>query len=124
MKKEKILLVVCALIFLCGIIGSASALSKTDSQMVEILQDGTVLYRIDLSTRTETETLVIAYHGSTNTVLIENGRICISHADCPDKTCVNMGYLESKSLPIVCLPNHLVIQFADENGGQLDGIVN
>lgn len=32
-------------------------------------------------------------------------------ADCPDHTCINSGWLED--LPIVCLPNKLVIEFAD-----------
>ncbi|MBQ2093605.1 MAG: NusG domain II-containing protein, partial [Ruminococcus sp.] len=40
-------------------------------------------------------------------------------AECPDKTCVNMGWLSSASMPIVCLPNHLVIEFA---AGYEDGV--
>jgi hypothetical protein len=45
--------------------------------------------------------------------LIEDGEICVSSAECPDKTCVKMGKLRSESLPIVCLPNHLIIRFAE-----------
>lgn len=42
-------------------------------------------------------------------------------AECPDHTCINMGWLDSAA-PIVCLPNRLVIRFAgaDDN---LDVIV-
>ena len=33
------------------------------------------------------------------------------YADCPDQTCVEMGYLEN--LPIVCLPNYLTISYSE-----------
>ena len=105
------------------ILGSVLVLQKSESSIVEIVQDGEVLYRLDLLAYKESETIEIEYNGGKNTVLIENGKICMSHADCPDQTCVKMGWLESSALPIVCLPHHLVIQFADHND-TVDGVVN
>lgn len=123
MKNIKIWFVLLAVILAIGIIGSVLVLQKSESSIVEIVQDGEVLYRLDLSAYKKSETIEIAYNGGKNTVLIENGKICMSHADCPDQTCVNMGWLQSSSLPIVCLPHHLVIQFADHNDA-LDGVAN
>lgn len=123
MKNMKIWLVLFAVILAVGIIGSVFVLQKPESNIVEIVQDGEVLYRLDLSEHKETETIEIAYEGGKNTILIENGQICMSHADCPDQTCVKMGWLKSASLPIVCLPHHLVIQYA-ENSDTVDGVVN
>ena len=57
-----------------------------------------------------------------NIVQIENHKVRMLEADCPDHTCINMGWLDS-SMPIVCLPNHLVIQFADR-GSDIDAVVN
>ena len=123
MKNIKIWFVLFAVVLAVGIIGSVLVLQKSESSIVEIVQDGEVIYRLDLSEYKEAETIEIAYDGGKNTVLIENGQICMSHADCPDQTCVKMGWLKSASLPIVCLPHHLVIQYA-ENDDTVDGIVN
>lgn len=110
--KKKLLIGICIAIFLIGVIGSALVLLSPHGTKVQIVQDGVVLYRFDLST-TENQTIDIEYEGKINTVLIENGKICVSEADCPDHTCVRMGWLESGALPIVCLPHHLIIEFAD-----------
>lgn len=123
MKNMKIWLVLFAIILAVGIIGSVFVLQKPESDIVEIVQDGEVLYRLDLSEYKKTETIEIAYEGGKNTILIENGQICMSHADCPDRTCVKMGWLKSASLPIVCLPHHLIIQYA-ENSDTVDGVAN
>lgn len=123
MKNMKIWLVLFAVVLAVGIIGSVLVLQKPESSIVEIVQDGEVIYRLDLSEYKEAETIEIAYDGGRNTVLIENGQICMSHADCPDQTCVKMGWLKSASLPIVCLPHHLVIQYA-ESSDTVDGIAN
>lgn len=76
------------------------------------MQDGVILYRFDLSAAKD-QTIDIEYDGRINTVQIENGKIRVLEADCPDHTCVRMGWLKSGSLPIVCLPNHLIIEFVD-----------
>lgn len=123
MKNMKIWLVLFAVILAVGIIGSVFALRKTESSVVEIVQDGKVLYRLDLTEYKGTETIEIEYNGSRNTVLIEDSQICMFYANCPDQTCVKMGWLKSSAFPIVCLPHHLVIQYA-ESSDTVDGIVN
>lgn len=80
--------------------------------MVEILQDGTVLYELDLS-RNGDQILEISYQGRSNTVQIQDGNIRVQAAECPDQICVHRGYLSDTGLPIVCLPNRLVIQYKD-----------
>lgn len=91
--------------------------------MVEIVQDGTVLYRLNLSKISETRTIHITRNNGASTVLIENGQIRVSHANCPDQTCVKMGWLKARDLPIVCLPHHLVIRYVEDSGENLDGVV-
>ena len=43
-------------------------------------------------------------------------------AECPDQTCVHMGWLDSGAMPIVCLPNHLSIEYA-EAGDDVDAVI-
>lgn len=123
MKNIKIWFVLFAVVLVIGVIGSVFVLQRPENSIVEIVQDGNVLYRLDLSEYKETETIEIEYNGGKNNILIENGQICMAYADCPDQTCVKMGWLQSSALPIVCLPHHLVIQYA-ENDDTVDGIVN
>ena len=63
---------------------------------------------------TETRTFrITSPDGGWNEITIKDGSICISDADCPDKTCVKTGILRSESLPIVCLPHKLVIRLEE-----------
>ena len=107
MKKLPYIIVGC-LLFL-GILGSILVLQRPDTSMVEILRDGEVLYQFDLEQERD-QILEIEYEGRINTVEIKDHQIRMAEAECPDNTCVHMGWLDS-SAPIVCLPNHLVIQF-------------
>lgn len=119
-NKYKILIGICALIFALGIVGSAVVLLLPKKNTVNIVRDSKVLYTFDLS-KAEDTTFDIDYNGSTNTVEIKDGKIRVLKAECPDNTCVHMGWLSSSAMPIVCLPNHLVIEFA-ENNSEIDAV--
>lgn len=112
MSKQKILIGICAVVFLLGITGSAWLLLAPHGTQGNIVQDGTVMYTFDLDTAQD-QTLEIEYEGRINTIQVEDGRIRMLAAECPDQTCVDMGWLDSKAMPIVCLPNHLSVEFAD-----------
>lgn len=43
-----------------------------------------------------------------NTVVIEDGKVRMLSADCPDKRCVRQG--AGDTLPIICLPNRVVVE--------------
>ena len=53
-----------------------------------------------------------------NTVRVEPGAICVTHADCPDQICVFQGRLTGSGIPIICMPHRLVIEI---EGGDIDG---
>ncbi len=110
-KQVKLLMLAAGILFLLGIIGTVLVLRPSESRMAEIVQDGMVLYTIDLADAEDQEITLTSPEGSTNTITIKNGEICISHADCPDQTCVKTGILYSESLPIVCLPNKVIVRF-------------
>lgn len=119
--KNKVLVGICVGLFLVGLIGSVWVLSLPQGTQVNIIQDGSVLYSFDI-TDTDNQTIDIAYGDRFNTIQIENGKIRVLDADCPDKTCVHMGWLETGTLPIVCLPNHLVIEFSNTEEG-IDAVI-
>ena len=41
---------------------------------------------------------------------MKDGAICVYSSDCPDKICVNTGYISKKGERIVCLPKKLIIE--------------
>lgn len=118
MKKKWPFILVGSLL-LVGILGSALVLRRPDTNLVEIVQDGRMLYQLDLE-QAEDQTVEVEYDGRINTIEIKNHQIHMLEAECPDHTCVNMGWLDSAA-PIVCLPNHLVIQFSGGNDA-VDGM--
>lgn len=102
--------IVCIILFLGGVSGSIWNLTRSHGKQVEILQNGEVLYSLDLE-QTEDQTFTVTYEGRTNVIEIQNHKIRVREADCPDQICVQMDWLDAA--PIVCLPNHLTIQYTD-----------
>lgn len=109
------------MIFLLGGAGSLWMFRMPHGTQINIVQDRTVLYTFDLASA-EDQMFEIEYEGRINTVQIENGRIRMLEAECPDQTCVHMGWLDSGAMPIVCLPNHLSIEFADSEN-DVDAVI-
>jgi len=52
-----------------------------------------------------------------NYLEVEHGRIRVANADCPDGICIRQGWVSGGLLPIVCLPNRLVVTFEGEGSG-------
>ena len=88
-------------------------LRDTSHTDIEIVQDGALLYTIDLQTAENQIIRIDSPDGkSYNLITIADGTVCVSAAGCPDQTCVQMGVLRSDYLPIVCLPNRLIVRYA------------
>ena len=47
--------------------------------------------------------------GGKNILVIKDGKAYMSHADCPDKTCVRTGGISKTGEQIICLPNRVYI---------------
>ena len=110
------------LIFLCLValaaLGTYLSYARTDTSIVSIYQNDVLLRRIDLSTIQSSE-LVPA--GDGNVVLVEPGRICMHSATCADQRCVRQGFLRG-NLPIVCLPNGVLIRYEAPTDNPYDAI--
>ena len=121
-KAVYIVAALCAVLFLGGIGGMIWNLTRSHGRQVEILQDGKILYTLDLA-QAEDQTFTVNYGGRTNEIEIRDHQIRVKAADCPDQICVHMDWLEAA--PIVCLPNRLSIQYADgESVSGLDAVSN
>lgn len=89
--------------------------NSQNGKLAVISQDGKVINTIDLSSVNTPYTIKISgSDGSYNILSVERGKIAVTEADCPDKTCVNQGYIDDGSVPIVCLPHKLTVTIKDE----------
>lgn len=112
MKRSAVFIIITAVIFLTAAAVCIFVFGKNESDIVNIKSGGELLYTIDLSKAEDCE-FDIEYEGRVNTVEIRDHMIHVKSADCPDKICVDTGWVggDRKSVPIVCLPNRLVIEF-------------
>lgn len=114
--------------FWVGVLAAAALLSvgailllgrwSGGGHMARIYQDGVLIREIDLDSLSAPLTFTVEFQGRTNTITAQPGRIRVESADCPDQVCVDQGWISDGTVPVVCLPNRLVIQI--EGGG--DGL--
>lgn len=90
---------------------------SSQSMIVGIYKDGSLVEKIDLNSVTGEREITLSGDYGDNVILVSNGHIEMKSADCPDKICVNHGELKSSSSPIVCLPNKVVIKFEGSTDG-------
>lgn len=118
-KKTALLLTVLLLISALGslmwILIDLSDSTGSGELVADIYQNGELIQSIPLDTVTESYTFTVTGENNChNEIEVRPGSIGILSADCPDKLCVNQGFIRSSLLPITCLPNKLVIQVRTE----------
>ena len=114
-NKDKLVSVGDVVLFLGIIILSVAAIVYTRSNLkvgarVQISVDGNVVEEFPLD---EDKSYEVLTDEGTNLVLIEQGRVYVKEADCPDKVCVNHNPISSSSETIICLPHKLVIEIVE-----------
>lgn len=96
-----------ALLVLAGSVWGVLHVIKKQGGEAVVRVDGTVVEILPLD-RSATLTLETA-DGKTNTVVVENGRVCVLDADCTDRICVRRGWAQYEGESIVCLPHKMVV---------------
>ena len=95
----------------CGL-DCAPISGKKESASAAIYQNGTL---IKIISNDHEETFRIEDGENWNEITVDKDGIHVSGASCPDKICMHTVWKGKGSLPIVCLPNHLVITAAPED---------
>lgn len=107
-KSDIVLLVVVIGIALIALI--YVMLTKTPGAKVQISIDGEIIKRLELSE--DSEYKVVTNQGS-NLVIIKDGVVDVTEADCPDKVCVNHVPIRHVGETIICLPHKLVVEIVE-----------
>ncbi|MCI5656420.1 MAG: NusG domain II-containing protein [Candidatus Pseudoruminococcus sp.] len=96
-----------------------------DEKIARIYQDKKLIYTIDLNSVKETYRLTIdGKDKSENIVEVRNGSIGIINASCPDHICIDTGFIDNSSVPVVCLPNKIIIEISDNTDNSIDAVAN
>lgn len=90
---------------------------KTGGCIAQVYSHGELIKEIDLSKVEEGYEFVVKNGNEKNVVRVEPGKIGVVEASCPDKVCINTGFISDGVVPVVCLPNELVIKIKGNKGG-------
>ena len=110
MKKNDLILI-CSVLMIAfiGII-ILFFISDNTSETAVITIDGKEYKRLPLD---ENTTITIETEHGSNTLVINDGKVYISEASCPDKVCIKSGHA-SELKPIVCFPNGVVVSIEEK----------
>ncbi len=100
--------------------------AQASRNILEVKQDGALLYTLPLSEDTKKE--VLYGEGHRNVFVIQGGEVWMESADCGDETCVRTGRISRAGESIVCLPHRLTLRILPsgedfDNPGGLDAVV-
>lgn len=112
--KNDILLMLALLVLAGSVWGALHFIKKQGGEAV-ISIDGEIVERLPL--RTDTAVTLTPTLDDFNTVVVENGRVCVLDANCPDRTCVRQGWIQYEGESIVCLPHRLVVTVQGRESG-------
>ena len=123
MKKKDFILIFIVLLVIATTFGINYFVNTKSGENIEIYVDNKLYktYSID-----DDEEIKIKSEEGYNIVKIHDHGVEIIEASCPDKVCVNSGFITKPSESIVCLPNkvHIKIKTHDKNENEEDIISN
>ena len=101
---------------------TALLLTRMPVSYARIYKAGELTEVVNLAVVTEPYSIIIHDDLGLNVVEVEPGRVSISKSDCRDGICVRQGWISGGAVPIVCLPNRVIITL-DGGDSDVDAIV-
>ena len=117
-KRDILVFLVAAVLAIAGFL---QWIPKSGAPVAVIEQNGKEIRRVELSSITQPETIVLEGEISV-TVLLEPGQVSIIHSDCPDQICVNTGALTQPGQCAVCLPARVAVRIVGKIESGVDGM--
>lgn len=116
MIKKNDMILIGVILLICILAFAFMLFSRKEGSKLIVFVNGQE-YKI-FSLNEATEFTVRQDDGSFNTFVIENGKVDMTAASCPDKLCVKDRDIHYNNETIVCLPNNVVLQIS--NGDEAD----
>lgn len=118
MKKNDFVLIGLVLLTAIAVMSYQYLKKDPGNQSIQITVDGQNYGTYNLE---ENQTIDI---NGTNTLEIQDGEADMSHAECPDKLCVNQKAISRDGESIICLPNKVVVTVEGGEARELDGVTH
>ena len=83
--------------------------------------DGSLYKTLPLSKDLE---LTVSSENGINVVVIRDGSVWVSTADCPNQLCVDHNPISKTGEQIVCLPHKVVIEIISKEDSEIDSIAH
>ncbi len=115
--KRDLILIGILLLTALALLLIAGAKRHEKGAVAVVTVDGTETARYPLS---KDGTFLL--NGGSNTLVIENGEVWISEANCPDKLCMGFGKISKNGEIIVCLPNRLIVVIEGGESPEVDAV--
>ncbi len=116
MKTRTWLLLIAGMLIICLALSALLWLPREDAAYVQVWSEGKLLHTLDLEMDRQ---VTVTTDLGTNVITVQDGKVAVTYADCPDGYCVARGSC-SGGVQIVCLPHELVLQFVGPQA--VDGI--
>ena len=120
MKKNDLILFFAIVIISLSAIFILKKTGVSESVHLDIYQDNTLYGSYELGADRE-----IDINGK-NTCVIEDGKVYMKDADCPDKLCVHSRPIQNTGESIICIPNRVTLIISggnSENESEYDTVV-
>lgn len=106
--KKRDWIAAAAILAVALVFGAAGRLTAKPAQSLRISVDGETYGIYGLGENREIEI------GDTNACRIQDGKVRMIEADCPDQICVHTAEISADGGTIVCLPNRIVLEIISD----------
>lgn len=112
MKKQNLIAIIIILLIAgLGFIAFWGLNAGSEKALLRITQKGKTITTLPLNQNYQ-ETIINDL--GENTVVIEDGKANVSHADCENQVCVNSPSIDVPGESIACLPHKLILEIIQE----------
>ena len=118
MMKKRDWIAAAVILMIALIVAVGGRLTTGNAATLRITVDGETYGIYDI---TEDQEIKI---GDTNICNIENGKVRMTWADCPDQICVHTAQISKDGGTIICLPNRVVLEILSEDSESTDDKVD
>lgn len=108
MKTRYWILLFSLVAILCIFLSVYFFFGMNNSDRAYVYSDGSLVMTLSLDENGE---YTIPIGEDWNTVTVQDGKIAVTDSSCASHDCIKRGFC-SGGAPLVCLPNHLIIEFS------------
>lgn len=119
MKRGNIILYL--LLLALGLFGAYTYFDSGDPDSIIVIQvDGAVVETYPLFQEGRDLYVDIQGVNGVTRVHLQDGRVRVVASACPDKICVNTGWIKNSAKAIACLPNRVVVKIIGFEADDID----